>query len=135
MLWSVSELYPVCPDLQLAVNEFSRTVGLLRGGIERLCVCRQLCGAQQHDTHFSPRIPSLSGLCGARPCRKRGRGAVPEVLLPAGLTGSFWPDHKTSAEISRGGYSLVLNGVAVGFSALAQRLAAVSEVQSRSGLW
>lgn len=124
------------PDLQLTVNKFSRTVGLLRGGIESLCVYRQLCGAQQHDTHFSPRIPSLSGLCAARPCHKQGCGAVPEVLLPAGFTGSFWPDHKTSAEIrSRGGYSLVLNGVAVDFSALAQCLAVVSEVQSRSGLW
>ena len=47
--------------------------------------------------------------------------------LASRVMGSFWPDPKTRAQIrSRGGYSLVLNGVAVGFSASAQCLAVVS---------
>lgn len=56
--------------------------------------------------------------------------------LASRLMGSFWPDPKTGAQIrSRGGYSLVLNGVAVGFCASAQCLAVVSAALSRSGPW
>lgn len=58
------------------------------------------------------------------------------MLLPAGLWAHFGLTPEEGQQIrNRGGYSPVLNGVAVGFSASAQCLAAVSAQQSRSDPW
>lgn len=83
-----------------------------------------------------PSIPSPPGLRAARPCCKRGCGAVAMGALASRVMGSFCPDPKTRAQLrSRGGYSLVLHGVAVGFSASAQSSAVASAALSRSGPW
>lgn len=58
------------------------------------------------------------------------------MLLPAGLWAHFGLTPEERQQIrKRGGYSPVLNGVALGFSALAQCLAMVSAQLSRSDPW
>lgn len=53
-------------DFQFTVNKFSRITDLLRGTVGSLCIYRQLCGAQQHDTHFpSGSFPFLGSVLSA----------------------------------------------------------------------
>lgn len=87
-------------------------------------------------TLISPKDPfSLWALC-CLPCYKWRCGAAPEVLLPAGLWAHFGLTPEEGQQVrNRGGYSPVLNGVAPGFSALAQCLAMVSAQLSRSDPW